>query len=74
MTPKLILGAQQIKEQLHPFPFAFLGCGMNKSTKMVSWPFPNWVFHGAVFSHRKASPSNKKDGGRGDSLSYVAAV
>lgn len=33
---------------------------MNKSKKTVSWPLPKWDFHSAVFSHRKASPSNQK--------------
>lgn len=74
MTPKLMLGAQEIKKQLLPFPSAFLGCGMSKSMKMVSWPFLYWVFHSAVFSHRRASPSNKKDEGGRDSLLHVTAV
>jgi len=65
MTPKLTLGAREIKKQFHPFLSTFLRSGMNKSIKMVSWLFPNRVFRRAVFSHRKASPSNKKRWGQG---------
>lgn len=74
MTPKLILGAQEIKNHFHPSPSDFIGCGMNKSIIMVSWPFSNCVFLSTLFSCRKASPSNEKDEGRGDSPSYVTAV
>lgn len=70
-TPKLIPVAQKIEKQLHCFHSV---SSEYKVMEMFSWPFSNWMFHSALFDHRKASCCYRKDGDRRDPLLYVTAA